>query len=274
MNDLVARLDDAVDAIARSTGNAAHDVAVVLGSGLGSYPDTLAGVTVIDYTEIPGFPLPGVEGHAGRLHSARIGENRVLLMAGRAHAYEGEGLDVVTFPVRTAVRAGCRTIVITNAAGGCGDGLSRGDLVLLRDHLNLAGMNPLVGPNADELGPRFPDMTEAYASELRARAHEAAERAGVTLGEGVYAWFLGPAYETPAEVRMARILGADLVGMSTVPEVIAARHMGAGVLGISLVTNLAAGISETPLSHREVAETAAEAATRFAALLDELLPTL
>ncbi len=274
MSDLVADLDRAAEAISRSTGRDSHDVAVVLGSGLGSYPATVADTTGVGYGEIPGFPRPQVEGHAGRLHSARLGENRVLLFAGRAHAYEGRGLGPVTFPVRTAIRAGCRTIVVTNAAGGCGDGLSRGDLVLIRDHLNLAGMNPLVGPNVDELGPRFPDMTEAYSAALRGKAHAAAERVGVALRDGVYAWFLGPTYETPAEVEMARRLGADLVGMSTVPEVVAARHMGAEVLGISLVTNLAAGLSETPLSHDEVAEAGAEAASRFGALLDELLPML
>lgn len=274
MTDLVDRLDRAARTIAEATGAERHDVAVVLGSGLGSYPDGLSGRTSVGYEEIPGFPAPRVEGHSGRLHSASIGPNRVMLMAGRTHAYEGHGLDPVTFGVRTAIRAGCRTIVVTNAAGGCGDGLARGDLVLIRDHLNLAGMNPLVGANVDELGPRFPDMTEAYPEALRRRAREAAARAGVALREGVYAWFLGPTYETPAEVEMARRLGADLVGMSTVPEVIAARHMGADVLGISLVTNLAAGMAPQPLSHDEVAAAGAEAAARFAALLDEVLPTL
>jgi purine-nucleoside phosphorylase len=176
--------------------------------------------------------------------------------------------------VRTAVAAGCDTVVLTNAAGGCGDGQRPGDLVMIRDHLNLTGRNPLVGPNDMRLGPRFPDMSDTYTPDLRALAARVGSERGVDLAEGVYAWFQGPSYETPAEVEMARRLGADLVGMSTVPEVIAARHMGARVLGLSLVTNLAAGISSVRLTHAEVTATAAEARGRFAALLDGLLPEL
>ncbi|MDH3308433.1 MAG: purine-nucleoside phosphorylase, partial [Acidimicrobiia bacterium] len=194
--------------------------------------------------------------------------------SGRAHLYEGHDLATIVFGVRVAVLAGCDIILLTNAAGGAGDGLEPGDLVAIRDHINLTGRNPLIGPNDDRLGTRFPDMSAAYDPALRARARSVGDQIGVPLKEGVYAWFTGPTYETPAEVEMARRMGADLVGMSTVPETIAARHMGARVLGISLVTNLAAGISPTPLSHDEVKETAAAARNRFTTLLDALLPAL
>ncbi|MGH8875457.1 MAG: purine-nucleoside phosphorylase, partial [Acidimicrobiia bacterium] len=238
------------------------------------YARSLAYAVEVSYSEIPGFPLPAVEGHAGSLFSVELHGGPLLVLAGRVHAYEGWAMADVVLAVRTSVLAGCRTIVLTNAAGGCGNGLAPGDLVLIRDHLNLAGRNPLVGVNDDRLGPRFPDMSEVYPPDLRELAREAAAEAGVELGEGVYAWFLGPSFETPAEVRMAVRLGADLVGMSTVPEAIAARQMGARVLGISLVTNLAAGISPTPLSHQEVQETAERARSRFTAFLDRLLPRL
>lgn len=260
--------------IARRTGRPEHRVAIVLGSGLSGYAAALPGAIAVPYGEIPGFPVPKVEGHAGTLLSVEMAGQPVLLFAGRVHTYEGGDLADVVFGVRTAVRSGANTIVLTNAAGGCGDGLEPGDLVLIRDHLNLTGRNPLLGPNDDRLGPRFPDMSTVYPADLRDRARTAGEHVGVTLKEGVYAWFLGPSYETPAEVQMARRLGADLVGMSTVPEAIAARHMGARVLALSLVTNLAAGISPTPLSHDEVTATAAAARDRFTRLLDALLPDL
>lgn len=268
------RLSAAATTIAERTGRTSHDVVIVLGSGLGSYPDTLTAAVRIPYAEIPGFPRPAVQGHAGVLVSTVVGANRVLLLAGRAHAYEGHGLDDVTFPVRAAVAAGCRSVVLTNAAGGLGAGLAPGDLVLIRDHLNLTGVNPLAGPNDDRLGPRFPDLTDLYSAELRRLAGEVATDVGVPLREAVYAWFLGPSFETPAEIRMAGILGAGLVGMSTVPEAIAAHHMGARVLGISLVTNLAAGISPTPLSHADVTAAADAARDRVTRLLDALLARL
>lgn len=267
-------LTAAAAAIADRTRRPAHRLAVVLGSGLSGYAATLPGAVAIPYDEIPGFPVPGVEGHAGTLVSVEMGGSPILILAGRVHAYEGGDLTDVVFGVRTAVRSGAHTIVLTNASGGCGDGLVPGDLVLIRDHLNLTGRNPLVGRNDERLGPRFPDLSAVYPESLRKRAHAAGEQAGVPLKEGVYAWFLGPSYETPAEVQMARRLGADLVGMSTVPEAIAARHMGARVLALSLVTNLAAGISPTPLSHDEVTATAAAARERFTRLLDALLPDL
>lgn len=274
MHGLLERLDEAARALAELTGRAQHDIAVVLGSGLGGYPARLADATAVSYRDLPGFPIPTAIGHAGTAYSAEMGDNRVLLLSGRAHAYEGHSADAITFAVRAAIRAGCRTVVLTNAAGGCGDGLAPGDLVLITDHVSLAGLSALAGPNDERLGPRFTDMTNVYNPELRHKAHAAAARMGQQLHEGVYFWFHGPMFETPAEIHMARVLGADLVGMSTVPEATAARHMGAQVIGISLCTNLAAGISDSPLSHTEVLDVAAEASERFSALFDELLPSL
>jgi purine-nucleoside phosphorylase len=267
-------LTAAAAAVRDRTGREQHRVALVLGSGLSDYAATLPEAITVPYGNVPGFPVPEVEGHAGSLISASFDGSNVLVLAGRVHTYEGWPLDDVVFGVRTAVLCGAATVVLTNAAAGAGDGLAPGDLVLISDHLNLTARNPLAGPNDDRLGTRFPDMSAVYGAGLRDTARSVAAGVGVALKEGVYAWFLGPSYETPAEVQMAKRLGADLVGMSTVPEAIAARHMGADVLGISLVTNLAAGISETPLSHEEVKETAAEARERFTALLDALLPEL
>lgn len=267
-------IQQARTAIAAATGRESHAAAIVLGSGLGGYAATLPDAREVSYDEIPGFPVPKVEGHAGSLVSVDFDGAPVLVLAGRVHTYEGWGLSDVVFAVRTAVASGCRVIGLTNAAGGLGEGMEPGDLVLISDHLNLTGRNPLYGSNDDRLGPRFPDMSTVYGSELRDLARQVGAEVDVALGEGVYAWFLGPSYETPAEVQMAKRMGADLVGMSTVPEAIAARHMGADVIGISLVTNLAAGISPTPLSHDEVTETAAAARERFTRLLDTLLPRL
>jgi purine-nucleoside phosphorylase len=267
-------LATARDAIGESTGRPQHRLAIVLGSGLSAYASALPGAVEVPYADIPGFPSPKVAGHAGSLFSVELGSGPAMILAGRVHTYEGWEMPDVVFAVRTAVLAGCRTIALTNAAGGVGDGFEPGDLVLIRDHLNLTGRNPLTGPNDDRLGPRFPDMSTVYPERLRKTAKSVGDQVDVPLKEGVYAWFLGPSYETPAEVQMAKRLGADLVGMSTVPEAIAARHMGAEVLGISLVTNLAAGISPTPLSHEEVTDTANQARERFTRLLDALLPEL
>jgi len=264
----------AAAAIADKTGRPRHKVAIVLGSGLAGYAASLPGAVEVPYADIPGFPLPRVPGHGGSLFSAQPGKAPVLCYSGRVHTYEGWDMAEVVFGVRTAVASGCTTVILTNAAGGAGDGLAPGDLVLLKDHLNLASRNPLVGTNDDRLGPRFPDMSDTYPADLREIAKQVAADAGVELKEGVYAWFLGPTFETPAEVQMAKRLGADLVGMSTVPEAIAARHMGARIIGISLVTNLAAGISTTPITHEEVQETADEARERFTAVVDGLLKVL
>lgn len=268
------RLLEAAEAIKLKSGRNAHAAAVVLGSGLSDYGASLAGAVEIPYLEIPNFPVPNVEGHAGSLFSVELDGTPVLVFAGRVHTYEGWDPTEVVFGVRVAAVAGCRAVLLTNAAGGVGEGLQPGDLVALKDHLNLTGRNPLVGPNDERLGPRFPDMSEVYSATLRNRIREAFEAVGVAYREGVYAWLLGPSYETPAEIQMVKRIGGDLVGMSTVPEAIALRHMGVDVAGISLVTNLAAGISPTPLSHDEVTETAAQARENFTAVLDHLLPRL
>lgn len=274
MTDLYDRLVSTAELIAERTGRPQHDVVVVLGSGLGGYPETLDDTVEISYADLPGFPLPKAIGHSGRAFSSQVGDNAVLLLSGRGHAYEGHHMDVITFPIRAAILAGCRTVLLTNAAGGCGDGIEPGDLVLITDHINMSGISPLMGDNDDRLGPRFPDMTDVYAARLRRLAHEAAAEAGLELEEGIYFWWHGPMYETPAEVQMAKQLGASLVGMSTVPEATAARHMGADVLGISLCTNFAAGISATRLSSDAVIETASRTAGSFASMFDALLPKL
>ncbi len=273
MTELYEQLHEASDYVSRVAGRQ-HQVAITLGSGLGGYADGLPDAVTIPYADIPHFPVPTVAGHGGKLVSAVFGDTGVLILAGRVHYYEGRPLGDLVFGTRLAIVNGCGTVILTNAAGGCGDGLEAGDLVLLRDHINLTGQSPLIGPNDERLGPRFPDMSTVYPSELRGRAHAAAAAAGTSLKEGVYAWFTGPAYETPAEVQMAYRLGADLVGMSTVPEAVAARHLGADVIGISLVTNLAAGIAERPLSHEEVTEAGRDAQHRFAAVVDNLLNDL
>ncbi len=268
------QLQEAAAAIAERTGRESHQAAVVLGSGLSDYAASLDDAIEIPYSEIPFFPEPRVVGHGGSLFSAPVGDGAVLLFAGRVHTYEGWDLDEVVFGVRTAALTGASSILLTNAAGGLGDGFAPGDLVAIRDHLNYTARNPLVGMNDDRLGPRFPDMSEVYSKRLRGLLERAFQTASVSYREGVYAWFLGPSYETPAEIEMVKRVGGDLVGMSTVPEAIALNHMGVDVAGISLVTNYAAGITDAPLSHEEVTETAAEARERFTAVLDALLPLL
>lgn len=267
-------LQEAAATIAERTGREGHQAAVVLGSGLSGYAALLENAIEIPYADIPHFPEPRVVGHGGSLFSAPVGDGAVLLFAGRVHTYEGWDLADVVFGVRTAAIAGASTVLLTNAAGGLGDGLAPGDLVAIRDHLNYTARNPLVGVNDDRLGPRFPDMSEVYPQRVRDLLRGAFESAAVEYREGVYAWFLGPSYETPAEIEMVRRAGGDLVGMSTVPEAIALNHMGVDVAGISLVTNYAAGITDTPLSHEEVTQTASEARGRFTAVLDALLPLL
>ena len=234
----------------------APQVALVLGSGLsGAFGDPGEGTT-IPWREIPGFPLPTVAGHAGEFWAGTIEGCRTLVQRGRTHFYEGYGLDEVVFSTRLFALLGVRTLVVTNASGAINSGFSACDLVVIRDHINLLGTNPLRGPNLEALGPRFPDMSAAYTPALRALAKEAAASEGIPLKEGIYLATLGPSYETPAEIRAFRALGADLVGMSTVPEVIAAAHAGMQVLGISCATNLAAGVDpDATLSHEEVIET-------------------
>lgn len=264
------RVDVALAAIRKRT-QVVPKVALVLGSGLGGFADTLEGATKIAYTEIPTMPVSGVVGHAGNLVIGRAEGVDVVAMQGRVHLYEGHPPSDVVFGARLMIRMGARIVIITNAAGGANPAFTPGDLMLIEDHLNLTGQSSLTGPNEDAFGPRFPDMSTAYDAGLRAHALEAASAAGFQMVRGVYAGNLGPAYETPAEVRMAQRLGADAVGMSTVLETIAARHMGARVLGISCITNKAAGLSATPLDHAEVEETARAAKGRFVALLAGVL---
>lgn len=249
-------------------------VAVVLGSGLGAFADRLEEPTVLDYGEIPHWPASRVEGHPGRFAAGRVGAARVAALAGRVHYYEGHDLATVTFGVRVLGRLGVRCLVLTNAAGGVNPALSPGTLMAIDDHLNLFGTNPLIGANDDRFGPRFPDMTEVYSARLRALADAVAREIGIRLAHGVYAGLPGPSYETPAEIRALRTLGADAVGMSTVPEAIVARHMGLEVLGLSCITNMAAGMLPRPLDHREVMETAARIRESFAALLEGILRRL
>lgn len=249
-------------------------IALVLGSGLGAFADELTDAARIPYGKIPGFPRSTAIGHAGRLVIGKVGDIPVAAMQGRVHLYEGYSAREVAFPMRVFGRIGVRAAVLTNAAGGINRDYNQGALVVIRDHINLQCANPLTGANDDRLGPRFPDMTEAYAKDYRKIALAEAQRLGIEIHEGVYAAVAGPSYETPAEIRYLRAIGADLVGMSTVPEVIAARHMGVRVLGISCVTNMAAGILDQPLSHAEVLETAERVKGRFIALLRALIPQI
>ncbi|MBK7585682.1 MAG: purine-nucleoside phosphorylase [Myxococcales bacterium] len=257
------------EAVAKVTslGPPAPTVGVVLGSGLGAFADSLTGLVKLPYAEIPHMPRSSVVGHAGNLVLGRVGAARVACLQGRVHAYEGHALERVTFGVRLLARLGCRAVLLTNAAGGIRDGFSPGDLMLIVDHLNLMGRNPLVGENDDSAGPRFPDMTRAYDVELCDAARRIASAQGGKLQEGVYAGLLGPSYETPAEIRMLRTFGADAVGMSTVPEVLVLRHRGVRVGAMSCITNLGAGLSDTLLDHSEVEETANKTRQRFTQLL-------
>ena len=242
-------------------------VALVLGSGLGGFADELAGAVRIPYSKIPNFPQSTAVGHAGQLVLGTVEGIEVVAMQGRVHLYEGYSAKDVAFPVRVFARMGVKAIVLTNAAGGIQKEFTQGRLVVITDHINLQGVNPLYGPNNESVGPRFPDMTTAYDAKFRSLAFAEGRRLGLNLGEGVYAALAGPSYETPAEIRYLRTIGADLVGMSTVPEVIAARHSGIRVLGISCVTNPAAGVVDRPLDHKEVLEVAERVKGQFAALL-------
>ncbi len=265
---------DAAAAAVRARTETTPAVGVVLGSGLGAFADAVEDAVEVPYADIPGWPRATAVGHAGRLVLGSFGGVPVAVMRGRAHLYEGLSPTEVVFGIRVLGQLGIRTLVLTNAVGAIDDSLRPGQLVLISDHLNLQAQSPLVGPNDESLGPRFPDMSDAYDPELRAAAKAAAEQLGLDLGEGVYAAWLGPAFETPAEIRMLRTLGADTVGMSTVPEVLAARHMGIRCLAVSCVTNLAAGISPEPIDHEQVLEVGARAADSLVALLRELVPTL
>jgi purine-nucleoside phosphorylase len=249
-------------------------IGLVLGSGLGAFANEIAGAARIEYAKIPHFPRSTAIGHAGRMVIGKVADVPVAIMQGRVHFYEGYSAREVIFPMRVMARMGIRAVVVTNAAGGINRNFKQGCLVVLRDHINLQGTNPLIGPNDEHFGERFPDMTQVYWKPYQAAALQDGKRLGIEIAEGVYAGLTGPSYETPAEIRYLRTIGADLVGMSTVPEVIAAAHMGIRVLGISCVTNMAAGILDQPITTEEVMETGERVKADFVALLRAVIPRM
>jgi purine-nucleoside phosphorylase len=248
--------------------------AIVLGSGLGDFADTLRDAVVLPYGDLPHWPRSTVVGHPGRLVVGTAAGTRIAALAGRAHFYEGHSLTTVSFAIRVMGRLGVRQVILTNAAGGINLGFAAGALMIIDDHMNLVGDNPLIGENDERFGPRFPDMTEVYSRRLRGIADEAAAARGIAVTHGVYAMWLGPSYETPAEIRFLRMAGADAVGMSTVPEAIAARHMGLEVLGISCITNMAAGVLPEPVRHEDVLATTRRVRGSFVALLEGIIERL
>jgi purine-nucleoside phosphorylase len=264
------RVKEAADAVAGRLRETPR-IAVVLGSGLGDFAAGVADSVSLRYDELPHWPASGVVGHEGRLVVGAVRNRTVAVLSGRCHLYEGHDVRTVAFPVRALAMLGVETIILTNAAGGVNTTFQQGALMVIDDHINLTGTNPLAGANDERFGPRFPDMTEIYSKRLRCVADEAGKALGVSLPHGVYAGLLGPSYETPAEIRYLRIIGADAVGMSTVAESIAARHMGLEVLGISCITNMAAGVLPQPLDHREVMETARRVRGQFIALLEGII---
>jgi purine-nucleoside phosphorylase len=271
--DYYDRVKEAADAIAGRVPEIPR-IAVVLGSGLGDFAGSLAAGVSVPYRDLPHWPASGVIGHEGRLVVGGVRGRTIAALAGRAHVYEGHDFGIVTFAIRVLGLLGVRTLVLTNAAGGVNTSFASGALMVIDDHINLMGGNPLVGPHDDRFGPRFPDMTEVYSLRLRRLVDEAARETGLTLQHGVYVGLLGPSYETPAEIRYLRSIGADAVGMSTVPEAIVASQMGMAVLGISCITNMAAGVLPQPLDHREVLETAHRVRGQFIPLLEGIIGRL
>ncbi|MGH9883382.1 MAG: purine-nucleoside phosphorylase [Pyrinomonadaceae bacterium] len=274
ISNLYARAEHAARTIRARGVPEGTRVAIVLGSGLGGFAEEFAEPTIIPYDEIPGFVPSTAEGHAGRLVIGKLDQVPLMAMQGRVHFYEGYSLEEVTFPIRVFHLLGVKTLVLTNAAGGIDVQLSQGALMVISDHLNLMGVNPLRGPNDERFGPRFPDMTEVYSRKLQEIVSGEARDMGVEVRRGIYAALSGPSYETPAEIHMLRTFGADAVGMSTVPEAIVARQMGMGVLGISCITNMAAGISDQPINHEEVMETGNRVRATFAQLLRRVVAKL
>jgi purine-nucleoside phosphorylase len=270
-SDWYARAEHAARTIRARTKSDDARLAIVLGSGLGGFADELVDPVAIPYSEIPGFMPSTAEGHAGRLVVGKVDHVPLIAMQGRVHYYEGYSLQEVTFPIRVLKLLGINSIVLTNAAGGIDVQLSQGALMVISDHLNLMGVNPLRGPNEERFGVRFPDMTEVYSRRLQEIVVEEAREMGTEVRRGIYAALAGPSYETPAEIHMFRTFGADAVGMSTVPEAIVARHMGMEVLGISCITNMAAGISDAPINHEEVMETGRRVRATFAQLLRRVI---
>lgn len=267
------RVEEAAAAI-RARGGALPQTAIVLGSGLGDFADTLLDAIALPYGDLPHWPASRVVGHAGRLVVGSVAGHRIAALAGRAHFYEGHDLGTVVFATRVMARLGVREIILTNAAGGINTTFAQGALMIIDDHINLLGTNPLVGSNDERFGPRFPDMTEVYSARLRSIADHAARARGIPVSHGVYVAVHGPSYETPAEIRYLRTIGADAVGMSTVPEAIAARHIGVEVLGISCITNMAAGVLPQPINHEEVLETTRRVRGSFIALLEGIIERL
>jgi purine-nucleoside phosphorylase len=272
-SDYFDRVTEAAEWL-RGKGFGGGDVGLVLGSGLGPFADTMPESFSIDYSEIPHFPAANVIGHAGRLVGGKVRGCRVLALSGRAHYYEGHDLRTVTFAVRVLSRLGIRTMILTNAAGGINTAFTEGALMVIDDHINLLGSNPLIGPQDDRFGLRFPDMTDVYSRRLRALADDTGRAIGLSLQHGIYIAVHGPSYETPAEIRAFRTLGADAVGMSTVPEAIVARQMSMEVLGISCITNMAAGVLPVPLHHDDVMQTARRVRAQFASLLEGIIGRL
>ena len=267
------QVKEAADTV-RSRIKDVPQVALVLGSGLGDFANTPTGAVSLPYEQLPHWPASRVVGHEGRLVVGRVKGRTVAALAGRCHAYEGHDPKTVTFAVRAMGLLGVKTLILTNAAGGINTGFAQGALMVIDDHINLTGLNPLVGPNEDRFGPRFPDMTEVYSTRLRTIADDAGRAIDLPLPHGVYAALLGPSYETPAEIRYLRTIGADAVGMSTAPEAIAARHMRIEVLGISCISNMAAGVLPQPLDHNEVMATTRRVRDRFMALLEGVVGRL
>jgi purine-nucleoside phosphorylase len=267
------QLQQACDAIRGRVADVPR-IGVVLGSGLGALANELSDAVSIPYGDLPNWPVSAVAGHEGRLVVGGIRGRRVAVLSGRCHAYEGHNLRTVTFAVRALGLLGVRTMILTNAAGGVNTGFAQGALMVIDDHINLMGGNPLAGANDERLGPRFPDMTQVYSTRLRGLADDASRESGIAVQHGVYVGLLGPSYETPAEIRYLRGIGADAVGMSTVPEAIVARHMGMEVCGISCITNMAAGVLDQPLDHREVMATALRVRGQFIALLEGIIGRL
>lgn len=247
------------------------ELGIILGSGLGGLAEKIEDPLPIPYEDIPGFPVSTVEGHEGQLIIGELSGKNVIAMQGRFHYYEGYPLNQVVFPIRTMIDLGIETLIVTNAAGGVKEEFLPGDLMIIEDHINFTGQNPLIGKNLSDFGPRFLDMTQAYDRELIKLAQQVGKDLDIDLRQGNYMWFTGPSYETPVEVKLARILGASAVGMSTVPEVIIARHGGLKVLGISCITNMAAGILDKPLNHNEVVETSLMAQEKFENLIMEII---
>ena len=269
----LAQLDAAAAAVRARCGEV-PSIAVVLGSGLGDFADTLTDAVVVPYTDIPHWPQSTVVGHAGKMVVGAVRGRRIVALSGRSHFYEGHPMSTVVFGTRVLGRLGVRHLVLTNAAGGINTSFAQGALMVIDDHINLMGTNPLVGPNDEALGARFPDMSEIYSKRLRGLAATVAAEQGFALNHGVYVAVHGPSYETPAEIRYMRAIGGDAVGMSTAPEAIAARHMGLEVLGISCITNMAAGVLDQPLVHDEVMETARRVRGAFIALLEGIIERL